>query len=218
MCVCSVVSCRRRTTPAPLPDAGAPLTTTFVKRAAAPLTIDGEAEENDWKTATRTGAFKAKSGADARPFSEARFLHDGANLYLLLYAADQDIRINVKVHDGPIVALGDDAFTVRFDLANGERAFVDVSAGGVVSDAKQDAAGKLDASWESGAVVAVDRDGTPNDPRDEDEEWVVEAKIPLEKLGVKPGGRLPIAIDRCDTPKDGRRACGAFRSVLELAP
>jgi hypothetical protein len=72
--------------------------------------------------------------------------------------------------------------------------------------------------------VAVDRDGTLDDPSDEDEEWVVEAAIPLAALGVTgaPGTRIQIEVSRCDTPRHTTvRRCGAFggprdRRTLEL--
>ena len=101
-----------------------------------------------------------------------------------------------------------------------------MSAGAVTTDAKLTADGKRDLSWESGLKVAVDTDGTINNPKDEDEEWVVESATPLRSIGLKgvPGERVAIEITRCDIPRaGGPKRCGGYglgkeRRVLVLAP
>jgi hypothetical protein len=71
--------------------------------------------------------------------------------------------------------------------------------------------------------AAVELDGTPDDPKDTDEEWIIEAKIPWAKLGVAPkvGARIALWMKRCDVPKDGAERCGEVGDreasvVLEL--
>jgi len=64
-----------------------------------------------------------------------------------------------------------------------------------------------------GPDVGVDLDGTVDDPRDDDEEWVVEARIPLAGL---PRGAVPVRVARCDRLRDGRERCGSARVVLRL--
>jgi len=198
----------------------------LVPHASGPIAVDGEIEELDWMTAGRTGPFPDARGAEARPFSEARFLWDEENLYVTLYAADDDLRATVTAHDGPVWI--DDAFSLHLTpAAPGSPTYLfDVSPAGVTMDARRPPGGKQDASWESGVRVAVDRDGTLNDPSDEDEEWVIEAAIPLRALGVTPaaGARLSVDVSRCDTPRGttGRR-CASFGGAaaprtLELAP
>ncbi len=104
-----------------------------------------------------------------------------------------------------------DAFQLVFHTANGDR-LIDVSAAGVVTDARCDGTGALDFSWSSSAEVAMDKDGTPNDPSDQDEEWVVEMAIPLASLGLSgvPGERVEAAIRRCDDVRGGGHVCGAW--------
>jgi hypothetical protein len=197
-----------------------------VPHASGPIAVDGEVDEDDWKVAGRTGPFSDAHGADARPFSDARFLWDEQNLYVTLYAADDDLRARVTAHDGPVWI--DDAFSLHLTpAAPGSPTYLfDISPAGVTMDARRGLDGKQDVSWESGLRVAVDRDGTLNDPSDEDEEWVIEAAIPLRALGVTPaaGARLLVDISRCDTPRGTTaRRCAAFgsardRRALELAP
>jgi hypothetical protein len=198
-----------------------------VTRLKAPLKLDGEATEPDWLTSARTRPFLDATGGEARPFSEARFLWDDANLYVLLYAADNDIRARVKDHDGPVWI--DDHFSlhIRPDGAAQPTYAFDISPAGVVMDAKRPAGGKDDASWESGIKLGVDLDGTINDDTNgDDEEWVIEAAIPLRSMGIegKPGTHLLVDIARCDTPRGTKeKRCGAWGTsaephALELTP
>ena len=61
--------------------------------------------------------------------------------------------------------------------------------------------------------AAIDRDGTLGNPKDDDEEWVVELAIPRAQLG---DGPLAITAKRCDTPKDGAPRCGQWARTLAL--
>ena len=198
-----------------------------VARATGPIKPDGELNEPAWNAiASRTGAFVDAEGVEARPYSDARFLWDADNLYVGLYAADNDIRAQVTAHDGPVWI--DDSFALHLtpELPGAPTFAFDISATGVVTDVKRVVGGKDDVGWESGIKVGVDRDGTVNDSHDEDEEWVIEAVIPLRSLDLegKPGARVLIDISRCDTPRNTHeKRCGHWgtarqRRVLELAP
>lgn len=200
-----------------------------VPHVTGPIKLDGEVDELDWNAAGRTGPFPDATGAEARPYSDARFLWDEENLYVTLYAADDDLRAKVTTHDGPVWI--DDSFALHVTPAGpaGEGVptlLFDISASGVTMDARRTPDGKQDVSWESGIRLGVDRDGTLNDPTDEDEEWVIEAAIPLKALGVTPtaGTRFLVDIARCDTPRNTTtRRCSAWgtakeRRTLELAP
>lgn len=199
----------------------------MIPRAKGPIQLDGELDEDDWRSAARTGAFLDAQGGEARPFSDARFLWGDGALYVVLYAADDDIRASVKEHDGPVWTDDSFALTLRPEAPGSPSFQIDVSAAGVTTDVRRGARGLRDASWESGMKVGVDRDGTANDASDEDEEWVIEARIPLASLGLAsaPGTRLRIESSRCDTPRaGGPRRCGRLAAggregrVLELAP
>ncbi len=177
-----------------------------VPRTSGPIACNGKLDEPDWLRATRTGAFVAANGkGPARPMSEARLLHDDKFLYLGLYAADEDIHPAVAAHDGPVWT--GDAFSVRVFAPTNVR--IDMSPSGVVTDAK--VGPPVDPSWESGTVLGVDMDGTPNDASDDDEEWIVEAAIPLASLcGDGACSDLRVELSRCDTPKNGRRVCASW--------
>lgn len=123
------------------------------------------------------------NGAEARPYSQIRLLRDAQTLYVGLYAADQDIRSS----DAFELAIG--ALTLSIDPR-----------------------GRITPPV-AGARAAADVDETLDDPRDEDEEWVIEAAIPIAAI---PPGTTTIHAARCDTPKDGIQRCGSWDGPLVL--
>ena len=184
-----------------------------VPRALTAIRIDGELDDVAWNdSAARTGAFQS-GGVAARPYSDARLTWRDGNLYLALYAADEDIVSPVVPHDTPVWTV--DSFRVVFRSGERERS-IDVTPRGIVTDGERVSGGPFDARWESRVNVAVDSDGTLDDSSDQDEEWVVEMAIPLDALGLKgaSGERIGLEISRCDRIRaaDGRRhrSCGAW--------
>jgi hypothetical protein len=195
-----------------------------VPRMKASIVLDGDMDDPGWRGAiARTGAFLAPNGTPARPYSDARLVWGDGHLYVALYAADEDVRAEPREPDAPVWL--DDAFRLVFTSAANANAnstvesgdmerTLDVSALGVVTDAiKSRARGSaLDYAWQSDAHVSRELDGTLNDARDEDEEWVLELAIPLASLGLegKRGERIGFSARRCDTPKGSRRVCGSW--------
>lgn len=180
-----------------------------VPRAAGEITVDGELEDPGWSGPMgRTGAFTTTDGRPAHPYSDARFVHRNGELFVVLYAADEDIRATDARHDDPLY--GADAFQLTLRTTSGEFS-IDVSSAGVVTDARR-SAGAQDFAWESQARVAVDRDGTSNDPSDQDEEWVIEMAIPLAGIGLtgRVGERIGVELHRCDTVPQVGRVCSAW--------
>ncbi len=123
------------------------------------------------------------NGTEARPYSQIRLLRDDRMLYVGLYAADQDIRSSDV-----------------FELAIGTLALSIDPRGRITPPV-------------AGARAAADVDETLDDPRDEDEEWVIEAAIPIAAI---PPDAIAIHAARCDTPKDGKRRCGSWDGPLAL--
>lgn len=155
--------------------------------ATAPR-CDGELDELAWRTPARTGAFVAADGRQAAPYSDARFLRDDRYLYVALYAADEDIRAS-------------DAFVLELASARGKRT-LRFTAGGTLAPAL------------AGGHIAIDVDGSVDDPSNDDEEWVVEAAVPLSAIPFAADGSVHARITRCDTTKDQVRHCGAWGGML----
>lgn len=157
-----------------------------VPRTTMIIRIDGDWGELDWAKRAMRGQFRGDDGQLARPSSEVRFLRDDHDLFVALYAADENIQSN-------------DAF--------------DLTIGALSLHA--DATGHVTPTV-PGVTAAVGYDeGTLDDPRDDDEEWVVELKIPLDTLSAT-GGQPAVRSSRCDTPKDGVKRCGSWSGTLGL--
>ena len=151
-----------------------------VPRAKGVITIDGDWEEEDWVKIARREQFRGPDGELARPSSEIRLLRDDDELLVALYAADQ----NIETRDA-------------FELAIGSLVL------------RVDARGKV-TSTVPGIRAAVGMDeGTVDDARDDDEEWVVELAIPLRFA------RGHVWVSRCDTPKHDVERCGSWSGSLE---
>ena len=192
-------------------DAG-PEVVLVVPHAKQPIVLDGHLTDPAWlEEAVRTGPFLASDGTSlGHQYSEARFLWGDGQLYVGLYASDEDIRATHETQDSQVWR--DDSFRLAFDDGAREYLF-DVSALGVIADgvrAKASASTAFDYVWNSQARVAHELEGTPNDPSNNDEEWVLELAIPLASLGLKGahGERIGLWLSRCDTAKGQPRSCG----------
>ena len=187
----------------------------LVPRVAAPIRINaetaGKAAWNDDTGITRN--FKDAAGNGMVPYTEAKVRWGDGTLYLLLYAGDLDLEGRVRKRDGAVE--NDDSFRLEFGRG-GDVRVISISVLGTIADAhctSSPAGRKCDASWSSGARIAVDRDGSLNKIGDNDEEWVVEMAIPLAKLGVKKpaaGAHIPFSIRRCEVGHDGPHVCGSW--------
>jgi len=192
----------------------------IVPHLTGAIVLDGDTDDPGWTSSggpARTGPFALPTGAPGRPYSDARIVWGDGHLYVALYAADEDIRSAVEPHDGPLW-LGD-SFRLVFARDACERT-IDVSPTGTVTDAVRRAGGSFDYSWESGAHVSTEVDGTVNVSSDADEEWAVEMAIPLDSLEMRgePGEVTGFSVRRCDTAKDGSRTCAGWGTgELEFA-
>jgi hypothetical protein len=195
--------------------------TLHVPHLPGTIVLDGDTDDPGWIRSpgpARTGPFVDAAGVESRPYSEARTVWGDGHLYFSLYAADEDIRSRTSERDGPLWL--DDSFRLVFTQPDGERS-IEVSPRGVITDARRSPGGAFDYAWESGAHVSPEVDGTVNDARDSDEEWVIEMAIPFEALGMngERGETIGFSVQRCDTPKGAARVCsawGAGQGMLRL--
>jgi hypothetical protein len=163
-----------------------------VPYVGAAIRCDGELDEFAWRTPARTGGFVDARGEMAAPYSDARLLHDDRYLYLALYAADEDIRAS-------------DEFVVEIASPRARRT-LHVTAAGVLTPAI------------AGSQIAVDVDGRIDDPTNDDEEWVIEAAIPLAQIPLGPDGSAVVRVSRCDVGKDRITRCASWRGAIAVRP
>jgi len=161
----------------------------LIPRATVPIDFDGEWKEEDWSKRALRHQFVGDDGQLARPSSEVRLLHDDQNLIVGLYAADENIQ----------------SASDAFDFSIGALAL------------RVDATGKVTPEL-PGVHAGVDRDGTLDNPKDDDEEWVIELAIPLATAAIPPGGKVAVRAARCDVTKDNVKRCGAWSGSVGLAP
>lgn len=181
-----------------------------VPHLTAGITLDGDQDDPGWRGAVaHTGPFLFPDGSEARPQSQARAVWGDGQLYLSLYAADEDLHATARDSDSPPGS--DDSFHVTF--TSGATVWeLDISLGGVITDGVRKNGGAVDYGWSSDAHVSVERDGTVNDSRDDDEEWALEIAIPLDAIGLggERGASVGFTVRRCDTLKSGKHVCAGW--------
>jgi hypothetical protein len=194
-----------------------------VPRSAGAITPTGKFRIGVWAGAPSTGTLLDATGHGAVPVSEARLLWSEGMLYVFFYAGDLDLQARVTKRDGPV--WNDDSVAFALEGPDGKKRVIQVSVTGVVTDGlcPGDAAGladpRCDLGWESGVRAATDYDGTLNRIDDRDEEWAVEAAIPLASLGPATptaGSTVPFSVSRCEMAHDGPRACGSWSGTLRF--
>lgn len=168
-----------------------------VPRAPGGVVVDGDSDDGAWVSsesasagAGRTGLFVGLSvdsrGRPATPASEARLLWGDGHLYVLLYAADEDVRSR-----GDFFRV---TFTPLAPRGARTRPFVfDVGPSGPLPP---------------GVHAAREIDGTVDDARDRDEEWLVEMAVPLQPMGLRAarGQAFGFRVRRCDASADETEA------------
>jgi hypothetical protein len=159
---------------------------TVVPWITQPLTLDGDWNELEWDDVAVSWKFVDEDGMLARPYSEVRLLRDQSVLYVGLYAGDDDIESTDLFQ----VTLGDINFQVH---PNGH----------VLSSVP-------------GIHAASDLDGTIDHPGDDDEEWVIEASVPLTLLSHP--SSIPMTAQRCDVSRSNVLLCGRASATLAIAP
>ncbi len=187
------------------------VTELHVPHAGGAIVLDGDTDDPGWRAETaRTGGFVGEGGVESRPYSDLRIVWGDGHLYVALYAADEDIRAPATAPDAPLW-LGD-AFHLVFTDGVGVERSLDVSPLGTLTDALTPRGGHADFTWQSGAHVSHEVDGTIGDPSDDDEEWVIEMAIPFRSLGMEGvrGERIGFSVRRCDTPKRAARVCASW--------
>jgi hypothetical protein len=149
-----------------------------VPNGGGDVVIDGDTDDPGWTAPpgpARTGLLNGPTGERVTPASEARLLWGAGHLYLLLYAADGDVR-----------GVGD-FFRVTFRR---EGPSPETFAFAVTPDGAPPA----------GVHLARELDGTLDDARDQDEEWLVEMAVPLASMGIDAayGRAFGFRVERCD--------------------
>lgn len=153
-----------------------------IRRTAGPITIDGRAEEEAWKTAPLSPAFAAAEGGPQEVGeTRARMLWDDTHLYVFVQAQDKDVANQYSKQDDPMWK--EDVVEIFIDADRNRTGYVELQVN--PQNAHFDSyfattrAQPGDTTWNAEMKSAVVVNGTVNKSGDTDTGWDVEIAIPL---------------------------------------
>lgn len=186
-----------------------------IRRATAPIAIDGRGTDRAWSRAQRTAAWvnpvngESVEGGDAW----AKLLWDDANLYVLMHARDPDVWATLTERDANL--WDEEVLELYLDPNGDGQDYLELQLNplGTVFDAvfpeseNRDLASARAVDIE-GMVTAVHVSGSVDDRTDADRSWSAEVRIPLASLpgweAFEPGADAEVRLNlyRYDRPAD----------------
>ena len=174
-----------------------------ILRARTAITVDGHADEADWKAAAPIDFIFPWNdvAAEGAQSTVARMLWDDDNLYIVYECVDPYLDSEVTEHDGPVYAEDAVEIFATPNAANLNAYFgYEMNINCALLDYIAVGAGEhntehIHFDWESeGVEIATTADGTLNLHDDRDRGWVLEISIPFDNFRHL-GGTIP--------PRDG---------------
>ncbi len=157
-------------------------------RRKGPIAIDGDLSDEGWRGVESTPSFaRSTDGGPARFRTQARLTWDDEALYVGWDVEDDDVWAKLEKHDDPLYQ--EEAVEIFIDADGDGRTYneLELSPKNVVFDAFfPERRQGMDLGWSSGMTTAVKVLGTLNDPRDKDQGWTAEMKIPVANLSKVP--------------------------------
>ncbi|MCY3738668.1 MAG: carbohydrate-binding family 9-like protein [Gemmatimonadaceae bacterium] len=175
-----------------------------IERVSSGITVDGRADEPDWKAAAVIELIVPWLHDEAEPVqaTEARMLWSPEDLFIVYKCADPFIGAEIVEHDGATYL--EDTVEI-FATPNADDVYnyygYEMNVLGTLldyvtfwRDGERLSGGS---GWQSeGVRIATTIDGTLNDHSDKDSGWILEIAIPFDNFRHL-GGRIP--------PRDGDR-------------
>lgn len=185
------------------------------RRVTGKITLDGKADEPDWKGAPSTGRFVSSlKGKPSKRQTEARLLWSDTHLYVFFTTEDNDVWAGVKRADD-LKMWTEQVFEVYLDADGSGAEYIELQVNplGVIFDAYLPRPGQSQTDWQSGMQAKVVVRGTLNKRGDVDQGWQAELAIPLTaargrstaKLSLPPqvGQRWRLNLFCTDKPASG---------------
>ncbi len=162
----------------------------YVQPITDAIIIDGKDSEDSWSKAVWTDSFKDIEGAQKpHPIFETKvkMLWDKENLYLFAKLEEPHIKGYLKQKDTIIYHDNDFEVFLKPNLLSPEYIEIEVNALNTVMDLLMTKpyrfGGRANLNWDTKDIEsAVYHAGTINNPKDKDEYWTVEMKIPVKSL------------------------------------
>jgi len=192
-----------------------------VLRASAPVAVDGKLDEVAWRRAAYTDDFVLlATGARGELRTRVRMLWTDTHWYLAWTMEDPDVHAEMAERDARVFQ--EDSVELFVDPDGNERNYAQViaNARGTVMDQmvnKAPSAGGFESlSWTlEGLAVAVSVEGTANNSKDKDQQWVCEMAIPFASLaslagtaGIPPKPADQWRVNLCRNEHDRRSGEG----------
>ena len=185
-----------------------------VRRAAAPVTIDGQVNAHEWSQASPAFEFifpwEQQTGAKQK--THARLLWDDTNLYVAYEVEDSDIVAQFTERDAWVYR--DDTVELFLNVVPSQIAGsygIEVNVRGVMMDYFcSDAKYYIKGYQTEGVKIGIQIDGTLNKRDDKDRGWTVEMAIPWKNFAdmakVPQAGTVYTAnLNRWDGVEPNRR-------------
>ncbi|MBI4025577.1 MAG: DUF4091 domain-containing protein, partial [Verrucomicrobia bacterium] len=163
--------------------------------AAQKMVMDGNLNEDCWRTAARVQLVNREDGSVPREKTEVMAANDAANVYFAFRCYDSDMtKITAKITRRDESVWDDDCVEVFLGSEIGCRDFYHfiVNANGALTDAFYPS-GELRVKWNSNAVAAA---------RKFDAYWQAELQIPLSDIGLV--GSRAFGLNLCREEKTFR--------------
>jgi len=169
-----------------------------IERVSAGISVDGVADEEDWRAASVIELIVPWGDAEGEPVQRTgvRMLWSHTDLYIVYACEDPYIGAEIVDHDGPTYL--EDAVEI-FATPNDEDVYsyfgYEMNVRGTLldyvtfwRDGERLSGGR---GWQSeGVRIATTIDGTLNDDSDVDSGWILEIAIPFDNFRHL-GGRIP---------------------------
>jgi hypothetical protein len=199
----------------------------LVRRARGPITVDGKADEVDWKSASEGPPFvAAEGGGEVKGAAHARLLWDDSNLYAFIQVDDPDVASQYRAQDDPLWK--EDVVELFIDADRNRRGYVELQVN--PRNAHFDAwfpetrAQANHPEWTSKMKSAVVVRGTLDERGDQDQGWDAEIAIPLAdvkgadaamKVTIPPavGDSWRLNAVRVDKPADGKLTASSWSAI-----
>lgn len=197
-----------------------------VKKATAPINIDGKADDAAWSGAAGTAAFQtAEGGPEPRGPTSAKITWDDSYLYLFVSADDDDVKSEYTKQDDTIWK--QDVIEAFIDADNNQKGYVElqVSPQNVHFDAWFPTVRPTsELAYSAGMKTAVNIRGTLNQSGDDDQGWDAEIAIPLGavkgndgsmnvRIPPQPGDVWHFNVVRADYGKDGKATAASWNRI-----
>jgi hypothetical protein len=206
-----------RTLPVDLSKAPPPQGTVYIPHAAAPIAIDGVANEGGWAGAVASPEFQTAEGCpEPGGKASAKLTWDEDNLYVFVSVTDTDVVSEYTKHDDSLWKADD--IEVFIDADGNRRGYVElqVNPNNATFDSwfASTRAQPGDPTWDSNMQTGVRVRGTPA-AGDSDQGWDAEIAIPWaavkgrdDKMGVRippqVGDRWHLNVNRVDRASTGQ--------------